>query len=154
MTDCLDIGGASSCFTGDGVPHECAPLGPGTPENQPLADLLTARNGTGDGASGALCVLDNADASAVPGNDTLPHCDSALACTPLKVRCRGGHRYTLNTMLSHCDSQLACMPLKVHCRRSNNTCPVCASPQKIQVMQAPCWCTLSQAGGRVCDAGS
>lgn len=90
MTDCLDIGGASSCFTGDGVPHECAPLGPGTPENQPLADLLIARNGTGDGASGALCVLENADASAVPGNATLPHCDSALACTPLKVRSVGG----------------------------------------------------------------
>lgn len=91
MTDCLDIGGASSCFTGDGVPHECAPLGPGTPENQPLADLLISRNGTGDGASGALCVLENADASAVPGNATLPHCDSALACTPLKVRNPGGH---------------------------------------------------------------
>ena len=95
MTDCLDIGGASSCFTGDGVPHECAPLGPGTPENQPLADLLISRNGTGDGASGALCVLDNADASAVPGNATLPHCDSALACTPLKVRSLGGQHHAL-----------------------------------------------------------
>jgi hypothetical protein len=86
MTDCLDVGGTSSCFTGDGVPHECAPLGPGTPENQPLADLLAARNGTGDGASGALCLLENADASAVPGNASLPHCDGALACTPMKAR--------------------------------------------------------------------
>ncbi len=85
MTDCLDVGGTSSCFTGDGVPHACAPLGPGTPENQPLADLLASRNGTGDGASGALCLLDNADASAVPGNASLPHCDGALACTPMKA---------------------------------------------------------------------
>lgn len=87
VTDCMDIGGQSSCFTDTlETPQACRPLtqSGNTNVTQPLGDML-ADGSAGDASDGTLCKLyDNAGADI--GAVNVSACHTGLACTPLQVR--------------------------------------------------------------------
>ncbi|CAL8460636.1 g166 [Coccomyxa elongata] len=85
VTDCVDVAGQSSCFTGSlDTPTPCKPLAAGqAAQTQALADML-AEGTSPAGSHGSLCKL-YADAGAKIGAVNITACDQGLACTPLQV---------------------------------------------------------------------